>query len=218
MLNRKEGLELLHLFLWDRSWWALSTAPFEPLLLILVKIIDSEITMEDFDGPHSLSMVISILNIVFLSPMLFGVILYEKFGSDKKRTLINQLVASIFWIMVAWNGTIHSTIVTRFIHGPFSGKIIVETFLPPSLGSFKPVNAPGNAAKVSSPPLNVYSFFWAPWHQTILDWHILIQRVWTLFPWTFWCDTFIQKLTQGLKREWKWVVHLHWPMNKIGIF
>ena len=115
--------------------------------------------MEDFDGPHSLSMVISILNIVFLSPMLFGLILYEKFGSDKKRTLINQLVASIFWIMVAWNGTLHSTIVTRFIHGPFSGKIIVETFLSPSLGSFKPVNAPGNAAKVSSPPQNVYSFF-----------------------------------------------------------
>ena len=43
------------------------------------------------------SVIVTLILVVFLTCGNFGIIWYEKFGSDKKRTLINKLFASICW-------------------------------------------------------------------------------------------------------------------------
>ena len=50
--------------------------------------------------------------------LLYGVIWFERFGSDLKRTLINKFVASICWatsVIVVFG---HGLTLTRFIFGP----------------------------------------------------------------------------------------------------
>ena len=43
------------------------------------------------------SVIVTVILVVFLTFGNFGIIWYEKFGSDKKRTLINKLFASVCW-------------------------------------------------------------------------------------------------------------------------
>jgi hypothetical protein len=47
------------------------------------------------------------------------IIWYEKFGSDKKRTIVNLLVSSICWNAIVWNVTIQSVGIARILSGPF---------------------------------------------------------------------------------------------------
>ena len=49
---------------------------------------------------------LSICNLFALTPFLYTIIWYERFGSDHPRTLINQLVAS-----TCWNGIVHNILV-----------------------------------------------------------------------------------------------------------
>jgi hypothetical protein len=79
--------------------------------------------MSDADTLLIVGFIIAILNIIFVTPVLFGVVFYEKFGSDKKRSLINQLVASICWMIIIWNCTVQPVTVARFLFGPFSGTL-----------------------------------------------------------------------------------------------
>ena len=45
------------------------------------------------------SITLSIFLSVLVLPLLYGIIWYEKFGTDFKRTLINQLFGSICWYL-----------------------------------------------------------------------------------------------------------------------
>ena len=56
--------------------------------------------------PHwsmTLGILTSLLNIAIVTPMSCSIIWYERFGSDYRRTLINQLVSSICWNIVLQN-------------------------------------------------------------------------------------------------------------------
>ena len=64
----------------------------------------------------SLSFAITI--IILAPPFFYSVIWFEKFGSDKKRTLINKLVAMNCWIGIFFSVFVQAPNVARFINGP----------------------------------------------------------------------------------------------------
>jgi len=47
-----------------------------------------------------LAITLSFLLSLTALPLLFGIIWYERFGTDSKRTLMNQLVSSICWHLI----------------------------------------------------------------------------------------------------------------------
>lgn len=55
--------------------------------------------------------------ICLTTPLLFSIIGFEK--SNHHRTLINQLVSSIIWHGILWNGTVQLPIMLRYMLGPF---------------------------------------------------------------------------------------------------
>ena len=81
------------------------------------------------DWYMALSIALSICNLFVLTPFLYTIIWYERFGSDHPRTLINQLVAS-----TCWNGIIHNILIiplSIFINfnGPMSFNVCQFNFL-----------------------------------------------------------------------------------------
>ena len=50
--------------------------------------------------------------------LLYGVIWFERFGSDLKRTLVNKFVASICWATAGIIVFGHGLTLTRFLFGP----------------------------------------------------------------------------------------------------
>ena len=60
------------------------------------------------DFYRALGITTSLLNFLVLTPLLYSIVWYERFGSDHPRTLINQLVAS-----TCWNGIVHNTTLLR---------------------------------------------------------------------------------------------------------
>ena len=62
--------------------------------------------------------ILSIISGIVLIPFAYSIIWYEKFGSDKKRTLINKLVASLCWNEIAFFSTMQILYVVRFYFGP----------------------------------------------------------------------------------------------------
>ena len=62
--------------------------------------------------------ILSIISGIVLIPFAYSIIWYEKFGSDKKRTLINKLVASLCWNEIAFFSTVQILYVVRFYFGP----------------------------------------------------------------------------------------------------
>ncbi len=61
------------------------------------------------------------LSIVFsfvLVLCFYGVIWFEKYGSDKKRTLINKLMASICWSSIAYCVIVQFPETFLYIYGP----------------------------------------------------------------------------------------------------
>ena len=49
-----------------------------------------------------ISVVFATVGIFFLIPLTYGIIWYEHFGSDKKRTLLNKFVSSLCWAFMEW--------------------------------------------------------------------------------------------------------------------
>jgi hypothetical protein len=76
--------------------------------------------LQENHSPKLISLTASSFLTIFCVPLFYSFIWYEHFGSDKKRTLINQLVAYI------WKIVIFYLVVARFcdtvnsIFGPFS--------------------------------------------------------------------------------------------------
>ncbi len=70
-----------------------------------------------FDG----RLIFAVTGIIVTTPLTYGIIFYEKCGSDKKRTLVNKLISSLCYAIIAWNLIIQIFTVARFIIGPLSG-------------------------------------------------------------------------------------------------
>ena len=51
----------------------------------------------------ALRVLTSLINIAIVTPMSYSIIWYERFGSDYRRTLLNQLISSICWNIVFQN-------------------------------------------------------------------------------------------------------------------
>ena len=62
------------------------------------ELLDSEVTGQIMTKIFALFF--SILLSLIVLPFLYGIIWYEKFGTNSKRTLINQLVCSICWYLI----------------------------------------------------------------------------------------------------------------------
>ena len=56
--------------------------------------------------------------IVLVVAVSFSIIWFEKFGSDKKRIIINQCVSSICWTLIVWQMTIQLSAIARMLFGP----------------------------------------------------------------------------------------------------
>ena len=72
---------------------------------------------------------LSVAIILGVTPLFCGIILYEKFGSSKHRTLINLVVSSICWNFIGWNIFVQGTTVVRFVCGPLSGELDINLML-----------------------------------------------------------------------------------------
>jgi hypothetical protein len=62
----------------------------------------------------------SFINIVFVSPLMFYIIWYERFGANHPRTLINQLVASGFLYGITYIVFAQTLDIAVTAFGPFS--------------------------------------------------------------------------------------------------
>ena len=84
-----------------------------------------------FEKRHSLTIgvVLSILSIFVYIPILLCVIWYEKFGSDKKRTVLNKLVASVCWSAIYSNLLCQIPEIIRYCFGPLPTLICCMHFV-----------------------------------------------------------------------------------------
>ena len=64
------------------------------------------------------SIVICGINVIVVPLMLYSIIWFDKFGSDKKRTILNMLVSLICWNNIEFNFIIQATVLIRFLYGP----------------------------------------------------------------------------------------------------
>ena len=57
--------------------------------------------LKETNTPLVLSLVLSVLVVIFSPPLLFAIIWFERFGSDEKRTILNMLVSMNCWNCIA---------------------------------------------------------------------------------------------------------------------
>ena len=70
-----------------------------------------------------ISLTVSLTFSVISIPFLYGIILFERFGSDKKRTVINTFTTMICWTLIGLSVLVKIPETFRFIYGP-----LPETF------------------------------------------------------------------------------------------
>ena len=62
-----------------------------------------------------LALTLSIILSLLALPLIYGIIWYEKFGQDNKRTLINQLFGSICWYLITAILFLQFPVIARFM-------------------------------------------------------------------------------------------------------
>ena len=72
------------------------------------------------DRYMALGIAISICNLFALTPILYTIVWYERFGSEHPRTLLNQLVASTCWNGIAQNILVIPMSILNDLLGPMS--------------------------------------------------------------------------------------------------
>ena len=81
----------------------------------------------DLDFYHALTdnnvsrivcLVLSIASIVIGIPHLYSLIWFEKFGSDKKRTILNMFVSQLGFALIGFLAVIQISETVRYIYGP----------------------------------------------------------------------------------------------------
>jgi hypothetical protein len=77
----------------------------------------------EWSSSKIINVLLSIFSILFITPWLFYIIWYEKYGANHSRTLINQFAASHFYYAIFYNvvGQTLEVIITSF--GPFGGYV-----------------------------------------------------------------------------------------------
>jgi hypothetical protein len=63
---------------------------------------------------------VSLINIIVVTPFAYYIIWYERFGANHRRTLINQLAASICLYLVVYNVFVQSMDIAVTALGPFN--------------------------------------------------------------------------------------------------
>ena len=61
---------------------------------------------------------LTLISICVLIPVLYSIIWYEKFGSDKKRTVLNKLVGSVCWYTIVVYMVVQIPELIRYCYGP----------------------------------------------------------------------------------------------------
>ncbi len=74
----------------------------------------------EWNASKVLEILASLINMAFITPMMFYVIWYERFGAGHQKTLVNQMVASGFLYGLTFNiiSQIFDIVILAF--GPFS--------------------------------------------------------------------------------------------------
>ena len=62
---------------------------------------------------------ISLINVLFFTPLFYAIIWFEKYGSNTHRTLLNQLVATSCWHIIGYNLIGQTSEMALAICGPF---------------------------------------------------------------------------------------------------
>jgi hypothetical protein len=66
---------------------------------------------------------LSVLIMVILLPLIYGVIWFERFGSDKKRTLLNMLVSSACWTVILCGIMLQVPDIVHIVIGPLPATV-----------------------------------------------------------------------------------------------
>ena len=64
------------------------------------------------------SIALAVIFVVLVAPVAVGVVAFEKFGSDKKRTIINKLFSSTCWSVNAFYFFCQLTESFIYVYGP----------------------------------------------------------------------------------------------------
>lgn len=78
---------------------------------------------------RNVTLVLSIVGQLILPPGLLLIIIYEKYGSDKRRTFANKMAASICWAGIAWSLFVHVPWIFRITLGHFSPTVCFAMML-----------------------------------------------------------------------------------------
>jgi hypothetical protein len=74
------------------------------------------------------AMTFSIISTPFIMLLLYGIIWFEKYGVDKKRTILNQLVSSICWTALGANTLVQVPRVIQYLTGRYSQMFLRSLF------------------------------------------------------------------------------------------
>ena len=80
---------------------------------------DFFIELYKFRPSITIAVILTYSSICILIPILYSIIWYEKFGSDKKRTVLNKLVSSVCWCTIVYYTLIQVPELFRIWFGPF---------------------------------------------------------------------------------------------------
>jgi len=71
------------------------------------------------DGPIKTTAIsVTLIFIAFLIPIGYGIIWYERYGSDKKRILVNRLLTSLCWTGIVMHVVVTPIDILRYLYGP----------------------------------------------------------------------------------------------------
>ena len=71
------------------------------------------------NGPlKTTALLITLVSVFFLVPSGYGIIWYERYGSDSKRILINRLVTSVCWTGLEFYILVLPLEIVRYVYGP----------------------------------------------------------------------------------------------------
>lgn len=76
--------------------------------------------LADNGTSRNLTLVWSIVCQLIIPPGLLSIIIYEKYGSDKRRTFANKMTSSICWSGLAWGLFVHIPWIFRITFGQFN--------------------------------------------------------------------------------------------------
>ena len=92
------------------------------------------------NGPLKTAAIItSLISVILLIPSGYGIIWYERYGSDKKRILINRLMTSICWTGIEFYILVLPIEISRYIFGPLPETLCMFHLMLKNLINFQTV-------------------------------------------------------------------------------